>query len=109
MSSGRVRRELGGEPGGTFVKYSDVPETMSSDGKDVPVEGRTIGAWFSCALAAAITFFPSGSVPLQQSSSVEGRHFPRLQQSAAAFVYLPPVAQSNGLISRKTARTVTAM
>jgi hypothetical protein len=52
---------------------------------------------------------PPGSVPLQQSSLVEGLHFPRLQQSAASFVNLPLLKQSKGFSSRRTAIKLTAM
>lgn len=109
MRSGKFRRELGGEPGGALISCNGVVKSTGAGNTYVPTTGRIIGAWFGWALAAATIFLPPGSVPLQQSSPVEGWHFPRLQQAADSFVNFPPMKQSKGLTSRKTARTVTAM
>ena len=105
-----MRRELGGDPSGALVSTKLAGKRMGSINAVFTLTGRAIGNWFCKAFAAVTMSLPPGSVPLQQSSPVEGLHFPLLQQSAASFVNLPPrLKQSNGLSSRKTATRLTAM
>ena len=108
MRSGRLRRELGGEPGGAGVSRGVAASNVGSAIATLAITGRAIGEWFCCTFAAVTNSLPPGSVPLQQSSLVDGLHFPRLQQSAASFVNLPPLKQSKGLSSRRTATKLTA-
>ena len=105
-----MRRELGGDSGGALVSTKLESKRTGSVNAVITLTGRATGKWFSEAFAAVTMSLPPGSVPLQQSSPVEGLHFPRLQQSAASFVNLPGLLkQSNGLSSRKTATKLTAM
>ena len=105
-----MRRVLGGDSGGTVVSTKLACKRMGSVNAVLTLTGRATGNWFCKTFSAVTMSLPPGSVPLQQSSPVEGLHFPRLQQSAASFVNLPPLLkQSNGLSSRKTATRLTAM
>ena len=109
MRRGRLRRVLGGEPGGDDVSWGVAATNIGSTISTLAITGSAIGEWFCSTFADATNSLPPGSVPLQQSSLVDGLHFPRLQQSAASFVNLLPLKQSKGLSSSRTATKLIAM
>lgn len=109
MSSGRLSREVGGEPGGAAMVAIVRIAAAGLNGSSAIVAAMSRVNWAWCAVPDATSCLPPGSVPLQQSSPFDGLHFPFLQQSAAFWLNWPLPKQSNGFTSSRTAIKLIAM